>query len=202
MFGWILASKRQKALANLVSRVLDPVILVPLLLVLSASGAYVNGTRWRFLTFLILLDAVLPGFVLFYYIKKGKVRSGWDVEKREERVPLFFFVLLAHLAGVLIAWFLDKHPLAEYLMIFWALTLIYAMITGVWKISVHCGVLSALVTFVVLTMGVAYAPLYGLVLMIVWARVAGRHHRLAQAVVGAGVPVVAMPIGFFLMGLW
>ena len=96
---------------------------------------------------------------------------------------------------------LQLHPMAEYLTCFWIMTLVYAFVTTVWKISIHSGVISALVTFIVLTEGVKWAFLYTIVLAVIWARVVGRYHRLSQAIVGGIVPVVVLPLWFLVFGL-
>ncbi len=200
----LFGSRKNKdllAVAKLISRVFDPILVIPLMLVLSAWAAFVNGERWRFLTLLIFLDAVLPGFVQGYFIQKGKILSGWDVKHRKERVPLFVFVVLCHLVGVMAAWFLGKHPLAEYLSSFWVLTVLYTLITSFWKISVHSGVMSAMVTFLVLTQSPIWAGLYALVLLVIWARVVGQYHRLSQALAGAALPVLVLPVGFWWFGI-
>lgn len=195
-------NKKVQLVAKVVSRVFDPIVVVPLTLGLAVWWALYNGERWRFLTLLIFLDAALPGFVLAWFIQKKRVLSGWDVKDRQERVPLFWFVVLAHLIGVLGAWFLGKHPLAEYLTTFWVLAVVYAALTMVWKVSVHVGVMSALVMFLVMTVGPHYAWLFALVLVVVWARVVGHYHRLSQAVVGGVIPVVVVPAMFWLLGIF
>ncbi len=183
------------------SRVFDPVLVIPVLLGVVVWVAFVNGERLRFLALLMAIDVVLPGFVLFWFVQKKRVLSGWDVTSRRERVPLFNFVVLAHMVGVMAAWFVGKHPLAEYLTSFWMMTVVYALITMVWKISIHAGVMSAVVTFGVMQLGVRYAWLYGLVLLVVWARVEGQYHRLSQAVAGAVLPLVLIPVVWEIMGL-
>jgi len=188
-------------MAQVVSRVFDPILLVPGMFVVAVTWALNNGERWRFLTMLVFWDAMLPGVVLYWWIRRGKVLSGWDLKDRKERIPLFMFVIAAHLGGVVGAYMLDKHPLAEFLLVFWLLALVYGVVTVWWKISIHTGVMSALVMFLVLTQGKEYAWLFALVLLVVWARVVGRYHRLSQAVAGGMVPVVVMPVVFRILGI-
>ena len=191
----------KNGLSTLVSRIFDPLLVIPLLLFLAVTEAWLNGETVHYLLVLFLIDVGLPGFVLVYFVQKGKIKSGWDVRKRKERVPLFMFVVFAHFAGLLLAHFSNKHPLTEYLASFWVMTVVYALITNHWKISVHSGVLSSFVTFLVLVNDVRYAVLYVLVLLVIWARVEGRYHRLSQALAGGAIPLVLMPLSFWWFGL-
>jgi hypothetical protein len=193
--------KYNRLLARIISRVLDPILIIPLLLTLSAWNAFHNGQRWRFLTLLILLDAVLPGLVLVYFVEKHKIGSGWDIQKRAERLPIFVFVIFCHLAGVLIAWFLGKYPLAQYLTSFWILALMFALITLKWKISVHVGVLSALATFLILTRGFEWLWMFALVAMVAWARITNKNHTWEQALAGGVLPALVLPVCFVWLGI-
>lgn len=190
-----------KKLAMVISRVLDPIIVLPAILLLAVGDAFVNGERILYLVMLLAIDVVLPGLVLAYFIQKGRVLSGWDVTKRAERVPLFMFVVVAHLVGVMLTWFLGRVTLALFLLSFWFLTLVYAAVTLVWKISVHAGVMSAMVTFLVLTHSRWWAAAYALVLLVIWARVFGKYHRLSQALVGGAIPILVLPACFWWLGI-
>lgn len=188
-------------LSKLISRVLDPIVIMPVILSFSVWTAFVNGERIRFLLFLLGIDVILPGFVLYYFIQRDVINSGWDVRKREERIPLFIFMVLAHGISVAVAWYIGRQPLASYLASFWILTIIYALVTALWKISVHVGVISALATFLVLTEGPSYVWLYSLVLLMIWARVYGKYHRLSQALAGGLTPIVLLPVCFWFFGI-
>lgn len=193
--------RRSIKVAKIISRVFDPIVIIPIMLTVAVFNALVNGERLHFLTFIIMLDVLLPGFVLFWFVQNKRIASGWDVTRRQERIPLFMFVTLAHLIGVIVAWFWENHPMAEYLTSFWLLTVIYLLVTLVWKISIHAGVISALATFLVLVHGPNYAWIYALVLVVIWARVVGQYHRLSQAIGGAIVPMVVFPWFWAWIGL-
>lgn len=199
LFIWMRRNKRLNQFAYLISRVFDPVLLIPITLVFAAWGAWTNGERFKFLTLLVFLDGVLPGFVFIHYLKNGKI-SGWDVRDRKERVGLFAFVVLCHFLGVVGAFLLGRFPLANYLLIFWILSVIYFAVTLFWKISVHMGVLSALATFMVLSYGKEFVWMFAALLLVAWARVQGQYHRLSQVIAGGMVPVIVIPTMFFVFG--
>jgi hypothetical protein len=184
-----------KRIAWLISRVFDPVIIIPLILLATVSYAYLNGFRWRFITALFFIDAVLPGLFVFhrFYKKKGK---DWDIHKREERLPLFLVTIVAHGLGVALAFILDRHPLAEILLGLWLMAIVYAVITYFWKISVHAGVNATLAVMVYVMTGWRYWWVWLIPLIVGWARVAEKHHTPVQVVLGMSIPPLFL-IGYF-----
>jgi hypothetical protein len=186
-------------LANLISRVFDPLLIVPLLLLGSTWIMILNGERIRFLLFLGFLDLVIPGLFLVWLFKNNWIKSGWDIKDRKERLPLFIFVVFAHLIGVMFAWYFREHPISVYLTSFWILTVIYAVITNWWKISIHVGVISTVTMYLVLTQGIEYLSLYLLVGVVMWARVVGKYHRLNQVLAGAVLPMIILPLVFLIL---
>src|SRR5687767_13119777 len=133
----------QKRFAWIISRVFDPVIEIPLLLSATVWYALANGMRWRFLLLLLFIDAVLPALYMLIGLWKGYI-SDWDMTKRKERYGLYFFTVLTHLFGVVLAYFLGKEDLFKILLVFWMLGLIFGIVTLFWKISVHAGTNAAL----------------------------------------------------------
>ena len=125
-----------KRLAWIISRVFDPVIEIPVMLSTAVWWALTNGLRWRFLVFLLVIDALLPALYMLWGLKKGFI-SDWDITKKEERNGLYVMTTLTHLVGVVYAFFLGKTELGFVLLIFWSLAVVFAMVTRFWKISVH-----------------------------------------------------------------
>ena len=59
-----------KRLAWIISRVFDPVIEIPIMLGTAVWWALTNGLRWRFLVFLLVVDALLPALYMLWGLKK------------------------------------------------------------------------------------------------------------------------------------
>jgi membrane-associated phospholipid phosphatase len=70
------------------------------------------------------------------------------------------------------------------LLAFWVLAAVFTLITFVWKISLHAGVLSAAATFAIYVFGSSWMWMWGLLLPVSWARVVMKKHTLAQVVAG------------------
>ena len=181
--GW------SKRLAWLISRVFDPVIEIPLLIASVIFIALTNGLRFRFLIFLMFSDALLPALYMLWGLATKRI-SDWDMTRREERAGLYFFTIFCHLFGVVFAFLLGKVLLAKILFIFWSLAVVFALITVVWKISVHAGVNAAALAFFNHYYGWQNYWWLALVLLVVlWARVEIKKHTWTQVTAGAVLAV-------------
>lgn len=171
-------------LATLVSRLFDPIIEIPIAIVLAVYLAVHEGIRWRFLGVLLFIDLVVP-FVFFLTMLYHRQLSNWDVRERRERIPLYAFTMVCHLGGVWLAQVLGKVELAETLFRFWLVGISFVLITTKWKISVHGGVNALLATLVTSIFGWPWVGTYLIVLLVGWARVYDQHHTRLQYMVGA-----------------
>ena len=93
-------------------------------------------------------NAVLPALYMLWGLATKRI-SDWDMTRREERAGLYFFTIFCHLFGVVFAFLLGKVLLAKILFIFWSLAVVFALITVVWKISIHAGVNAAALAFLI-----------------------------------------------------
>lgn len=179
-----MVKKKNSFFANIVSRVLDPVVEIPLALVIAVWWAVENGFRWRFLVLLLMVDALLPFLYFVHMLRRGEVKS-WDIRDRKERIPLYLFTLVVHFIGLFLAFVLGKESLLMVLLIFYVVAIVFMVITIFWKISLHAGVNSLLITFVNMITGWRYVWLYILVILVGWARVKDGHHNWSQVIAGA-----------------
>jgi hypothetical protein len=189
-----------KVLAEVISRVFDPIFEIPLLLALAVWYAYLNGMGWHFLLVLLLIDAVLP-FLFFLHLLRRHEVDNWDISKREQRIPVYGFTMLAHLGGVGIAWVAGRTEIAQILFAFWLLGMMFFGLTSFWKVSVHAGVNSALVSFLVLLVNPYYAWLYLLLMPVGWARIYTKNHSLDEFMMGAILGSLGLWGGFKLVGV-
>ncbi len=194
--GWELAS-----LAWFVSRVFDPVVEIPLLLAAAVLYAVRTGMRYRYLVFLLLIDALVPAAFLIWGLAKKKF-SDWDMTKREERRSIYIFTVVMHLFGVVYAFMLGKEELSEILFVFWLIALIFAIVTFFWKISVHAGVNGAAAAFFNHFWGWQnYWWLVVVLLVVLWARVKVHKHSWTQVLIGGGSAIIIVEFGLRLVGM-
>ena len=185
--------------AEVVSRGLDPFWEIPAAILLAIGFAVKEGLRWRFLGLILFIDAIMPMifFLLMLYHKQIK---DWDVQNRAQRLPLYAFTLLCHLVGVYIAHELGKIELVSILLVFYCIALVFGLITTKWKISLHAGINSVLISVINVFYGYKYIWLYGLLYLVCWARVYQKHHTWGQVIAGSVLGAVMVYIGFYLAG--
>lgn len=184
-----------------VSRIFDPVMEIPLVLGVAVWYAVNYQLRIRFLVLLLVVDAVLPALYMIVELMRGKI-SDWDMTKKEERRGLYIFTVFCHFFMMLFAYFLGKIVLAKVLLVFWSLTLVFAIITYYWKISVHAGVNAAALAFFNHIWGWSnYWWLLLILLIVLWARVVIKKHSWAQVIAGSLLPIAVTEIGLRLTGV-
>lgn len=194
-------SNHLNRLAWVVSRVFDPVIEIPLMLSAAIYYAIQSGWRFRYLVFLLLLDGVLPMAYMLWGLMSKKI-SDWDMTKKDERKGIYLFTVLTHLFGVVFAYMLGKDELAEILFVFWILAVVFALVTLVWKISVHAGVNGAAVAFFNHFWGWRlYWWLVLVLVMVLWSRIVIKKHTPAQVTVGAVSAIVIVEFGLRVIGM-
>jgi len=187
-------------LAIFISRLFDPVWLIPGMLALAAGWSLINGLRWRFILILLLIDGLIP-FLYFVHLLSTKEVSDWDTTKREQRIKLYGFTLVAHSIGAILALLLGKIVLAKILFLFLILAAVFTLITLRWKISIHTGVSSAAVVFLGLLFGADWLWLFLIVAIVAWARVILKKHTFWQAIIGAGLAGGIIALGFYVLGI-
>lgn len=171
-------------LAEIISRVLDPVWEIPLALLAAIAFAVREGLRWRFVGLLLFIDAVVP-LIFFLTMLYHKQIRDWDIQNRIQRIPLYLFTMICHLGGIWLAHELGRDQLVSILLVFYAVAIVFFAITLKWKISLHAGVNAVLFTTVNMFYDWRYSWLYILLCLVMWARVYQKHHTWAQVMVGA-----------------
>jgi len=185
----------RKRIAQIFSRLLDPVWEIPAALLLAIMFAVQEGLRWRFLGLLLFIDAIVP-MIFFLTMLQHKQIKDWDIQRRLQRIPLYMFTLVCHLGGIWLAHELGKTDLVSILVVYYVVAIAFFAITWFWKVSIHAGVNAVLITTINYFYGWKYLWLYGLLFGVMWARVYQRHHTWAQVIAGAALGVAMILIGF------
>src|ERR1700722_19052731 len=132
-----------------------------------------------------LFTAVLPTLFISYGVRHGRW-SDRNVGARRPRLLVLAFITASVAAGLILLLVLGAPPLLTgYLAFTLASVAVLALITMVWKISIHCAVASGSVTILALMYGPLVLCGYVLVGLLGWARVTVRDHSVAQVVAGS-----------------
>jgi hypothetical protein len=86
--------------------------------------------------------------------------------------------------------------LTGYLSFMLASVMLLALVTLVWKISIHCAVASGSVAILAFSYGPVALSGYALVALLGWARVAMRDHTVPQVVAGAVLGAAAAALAY------
>jgi hypothetical protein len=141
------------------------------------------GIGWGLLA--ALFTAVLPTLFISYGVRHGRW-SDRNVGARRPRLLVLAFITASVAAGLILLLVLGAPPLLTgYLAFMLASVAVLAVITTVWKISIHCAVASGSVTILALTYGPLVLGGYLLVGVLGWARVTVKDHTVAQVVAGS-----------------
>jgi hypothetical protein len=157
------------------------------------------GIGWGLLA--ALFTAVLPTL----FISRGVRHDRWsdrNVGARRPRLLVLAFITASVAAGLILLLVLGAPPLLTgYLAFILASVAVLAVITTVWKISIHCAVASGSVTILALTYGPPVLCGYLLVGLLGWARVTVKDHSVAQVVAGS-VLGAAAAVGAYALLAW
>ena len=189
------ASVRGKSAAEWVTYLLEPknwIIATVIVVGWHADG--VAGLGWGLLA--AFFAAVLP----MLFVTRGVRRGRWDdrnVGAKRPRLIVLAFLIASVAAGLTLLVTLGAPPeLSGYFACMLASIAVLAVITTMWKISIHCAVACGSVTILALMYGPRVFPGYALVALTAWSRVALKDHTTAQVVVGCLLGAAAAAVTY------
>ncbi|MBO0819784.1 MAG: hypothetical protein J2P26_02920 [Nocardiopsaceae bacterium] len=183
------------AVARKVTYLLEPKNWIIVTIV--AVGWHAQGLRglcWG------IVAALFAGVLPTLFISRGIRRGHWadrNVSDKRPRLLVLGFITASVAAGLIALTLADAPPeLVGYFVFMLVSVAILAVITTVWKISIHCAVASGSVTILTLAFGPELAAAYLLAAVTAWSRVELREHTVAQVVAGAVLGALAALIGY------
>lgn len=152
------------------------------------------GLGWGLLA--VLFTAVLPTLFITAGIRRGRW-SDRNVGARRPRLIVLAFIGASVAAGFLLLLLLGApRVLTGYLAFTLASVAGLALVTVVWKISIHCAVASGSVALLSFTYGPFVLSGFVLVALLGWARVTVRDHSVAQVVAGSVLGAFAAALAY------
>jgi len=199
-------------IAKSISFGLNPLILGPVMLGILfnyEASAIVNPTL--FWINVLLFFSIIPLLLLLTFKHFNKIET-IDVRNRSNRHFPFLFGIASYLTGSLIIlhWFDGKGFMSAAIFALLTASILCALITLKWKISIHNAAASISVSFLFMIAYQNFEPIFlffislfgfAVIVSMIWSRVFLGAHTLAESVAGAlcGILVSVFFIGFSLI---
>lgn len=184
-----LTAATRSRVADAVGHLTDPAFLVPVVLLLVAarsSHSLWAAAGWAALAAVFCVG--VPYALLHVLVRRGSVSDRHVVIRDQRRMPL-----AAALASVVIGVVVLKQlgapsPVTALVVAMLAGLGAMALVSLVYKASLHVAVVSGVATILAVTVGTAWGLLLlPLIALVAWARVRAGRHTAGQALVGFAV---------------
>ncbi|MCX6090305.1 MAG: hypothetical protein NTX88_08080 [Candidatus Atribacteria bacterium] len=178
-----------KKRAELISTFFQPVI-IPVILYLLVSFRYASGSDALLYFLLGVVFITIAPVLLITILTKMKIISDPDIPNRRERFLPYLMIVLLYLVGFFI--FFVIHAPGQILSItvsYILVTLVGALISLYWKISMHLAGIAGPITALVFYVSPYFLLAYLLLIPLGWARLTLKKHSLSQIMVGSACSI-------------
>jgi hypothetical protein len=185
-------------LAQIISRVLSPPLLVLLGMMLMAKSLG-GGEIYGWVVLYTMMTVLIPVVYIAIQVQRGRI-TDFHMKTREQRnIPL----LLTFLCTIGAWWVMSQAQVPHALLIFAVIGIFQTgllwLITLRWKISGHATTISGLAVFLCWLYGWIATPGLLVIPMVAWARVRLSRHDLWQTIVGTAFGVSSMVVALCLI---
>ncbi len=173
-------------IARQVSNILAPAtISLPFILLVAFSQATNKLTALIYACITLFFLSLGPLLFIIVGVRLGKL-SDIDVSRRSQRVGPFIFGIISATVGCLVLTLLNGPRNLHPVMIMTVFSgIIMMIITLWWKISMHASSLGGVATMLTVLYGAIMLPLFVLLVLVSWSRVALRRHTVPQVIAGS-----------------
>ncbi|MEH2184314.1 hypothetical protein [Nostoc sp.] len=182
--------------AQIISTVFNPVIdpAITFLLLIWADQQLNLSKKVEFLAIADLFTTGLMILCLLIFIRFGLISSPDIPNRRQRFLPLVVAAIVLFI-GLLALSFVHAPDLIQTLMRCYATeTLIVAIISYWWKISIHTATMGCSLVALTVQFGAIVLPFYLLLPLVSKARIVLERHTIAQTIAGAFLGIVLTTI--------
>lgn len=151
------------------------------------------------LTF-FLFAIIIPGFYILWLLETKKIQDIHMAKLSERKIPFLIGAISAIIGAILLYYLPAARPVFIISVIYAINSIVIALITQFWKISVHTGTFASIATIAVIIFDVGYWWLYLFLIPLAWARIFRRRHTIWQTVAGAVLVSILTLISFWFFG--
>lgn len=188
-------------LAFTISSILSPYLTAAIFIIIivySYSKSLAEFLPWVLTFFLFAI--VIPGIYVLWLFETKQIKN-IHISVRENRRKPFLLLAISSIIGATILWVLNAaRPVVVIGVVYAANSLVMAVVTQFWKISVHTAMFSSIATITVILFGARFWWLYLLLIPLAWSRIHRKRHTIWQAIVGAVVAFILTALTFWLFG--
>ncbi len=168
--------------ASFISQITEPMFLI---IVLTLVGVWSSGVRGAAFMWFVLFLSVLSLLIVYARIRfMKKFKTNWDVSDRKKRVPLLLLLIGFYSVLIFSLSFTGNPMLVSMSVLFLVWLIGFFFITLKLKISGHVAVGTFVVGNVVQWFGLSYTPLFVLIPVVGWSRLALKRHTLVEVIGG------------------
>jgi membrane-associated phospholipid phosphatase len=173
-------------IARHVSNILAPTtISLPFVFLVAFYQARNQLAAFVYACITLFFLSIGPLMYIVIGVRLGKL-SDIDVSRRSERAGPFLFGIISVTIGWLVLALTSGPRNLQTALIITAFSgVLMLLITLKWKISIHASSLGGAATMLTALYGAVMLPLFGLVALVSWSRVALRRHTVTQVVAGS-----------------
>ena len=182
---------RRRRIARYVSHILAPAtISLPFILLVAFYKAQDRLSDLIYTCITLFFLSVGPLLYIIIGVRLGKL-TDIDVSRRSQRAGPFIFGIVSVMIGWLVLTLTNgPRNLQTVMMITVFSGTIMMVITFWWKISMHASSLGGAATMLTVLYGAVMLPLFVLLVLVSWSRVALRRHTVPQVIAGSLAGIV------------
>ena len=173
-----------KKIAVTISHLFDPILIYAFLGTLAIFRSDLTGFNLERMLALFILLMILPPAALLAWAVINKKVINWDVSDRQQRITVLAVFLVMTLFDLWLVKIFGKPALFKLFVFFSVWYLGFFIITLFWKISGHVAGLTLATLLIIYWYGTNWWPIFLLIPVLAWARVASKNHSMAQVIAG------------------
>lgn len=188
-------------LAFIISTLLSPYVTAAIFIVVIVYRYAENLAQFLpwVLTFFVF-GLVFPGIYVLWLMENKRIRSIHISEHKERKLPFLLLAISASI-GACLLWVLGAaKPVVMVATVYAVNTVVIALITIYWKISVHTAIFSAITTMLIVIFGTQFGYLYLFLIPLAWSRIHRHRHTVAQVTAGSLMAFLLTASVFWLYG--
>ncbi|MEK7142818.1 MAG: hypothetical protein AAB785_01280 [Patescibacteria group bacterium] len=141
---------------------------------------------------------IIPGGNVLWLLEKKVLNDIHLSNHKQRKIPFIVTGISATIGAIALSLVGAAKQVVVMGTVYAVNTVMVALLTLFWKVSVHTALLSAIVTVMTILFGIQYGWFYLLLIPLAWSRIYRHRHTLNQVVGGALIAFVLTALVFWL----